>query len=791
VLGLVLGKRVSVDGESLEYGEGAGGMITALELEPDGASFIGACFDKPDFKGIKFGESISFQFASFAGNMNFSEASFTGKANFSDASFTGNTNFGKAAFAGNANFGKASFAGNANFKEASFAGNANFKEASFTANASFNKAAFAGDTSFKEASFTGGANFKELSFAGSADFRKASFAVTASFGKAYFAGNANFKGASFAGGANFSEASFTENANFSEGIPRADANFDKASFAGNANFGKASFAGNADFKSASFAVTVDFTKASFTGKANFANATFTEEAYFDKLTFAGDAYFGNASFAVQAYFKEASFAVQAYFRGTSFTGNVDFNKASFTGNANFMSASFTGQANFQAVIFTKHMNFKNAKFAGPLYLTRAQIISSKEWATFEGATISSDLYLKEAKVVNSSFTGALMEHASIHGLDQIAYNGSDGGADHWLPSPYPTELGRSAENEKKSRGLCMQLGYLICQTVLGGGSGKNNGDDNDNDNSGDDGDDTDDGEDDTNSSTDVVEAAGLPQVHCVWIADLKLIAYLGMLCPCKDQVAVSVRGELHALLTLLRVQMDVQKQLLKVQTATAKGAVESSAVRAANAAKDVAIASKNRRWRKLIGAGREAVDMAKALTPQQQTVPTKQIQRRRTNNQHQVAPVDDVHVLDLAAHLSELYETGADLVAKIVDQLEGGGEKQTKGSASVSDLVEEAQRIGQDARMKLKESGKSVEERLKEFITTMIAGVSDCFKESLMELKQRLSNVAKHHAHKTLDDGFTRLHTYPWWQRLWKTVMQFDTLELNKHVDEIEQVQNE
>ena len=57
-----------------------------------------------------------------------------------------------------------------------------------------------------------------------------------------------------------------------------------------------------------------------------------------------------------------------------------------------------------------------------------------------------------------------------------------------------------------------------------------------------------------------------------------------------------------------------------------------------------------------------------------------------------------------------------------------------------------------------------------------------------MELKQRLSKVAEHRARKTLDDGFIRLHKYPWWRRLWKTVMQFDTLKLNKHVDEIEQV---
>jgi hypothetical protein len=635
--GLALGKQVSVDGESLEYGEGAGGMITALELGGwDGrvggdGSFVGACFDNSDFKGIKFGKSISFQFASFAGDANFREASFAGEAYFMDAFFTGKADFDKASFAGKA---------------------------------SFNEASFAGSASFDKASFTGDAHF----------------------GKAFFAGIANFNKASFAGNAGFSEASFT-------------------------------------------------------GSANFNNASVAAVAGFNKASFAGKAYFNNTSFA--------------------------------------------RKAGFHSVIFTEHMTFKNAKFAGGLNLIHAQILSSKEWATFQGATISSDLYLMDAKVVDSSFAGALMGDSSIHDLDRIAYNGSSGDADHWLPSPYPTELGRSAENEKKSRGLCVQLGYLICQTVLGGGSGKNNGDDNDNDDSGDDTDDGDDGDDDTDSSADVVEAAGLPQVHCLWIADLKLIAYLGMLCQCKGQVAVSVRGELHALITLLRVQMDVQKQLLKAQTASAKGDVKSSVVRAANATKDVAIASeKNRRWRKLIGAGREVVEMANALT--QPTVPT--VQRRRTNKQ--VTPVEDVHVLELAAHLSELYEAGAELVANIVGLLEGGEDKETKSSASVSDLVEEAQRLGQDARMKLKESG-TVEERLREFVTTMIAGFSDCFKESLIELKQRLLNVAKHHAHKTLDDGFTRLRTYPWWQRLWKTVMQFDTLELNKHVDEIEQVQNE
>jgi hypothetical protein len=702
---LELGKQVSLDGESLEYGEGAGGMITALELEPDGASFIGACFDKTDFKGFKFGANIRFELASFAED-----------ANFRNASFAGNACFMMASFAGGACFSKASFTGHANFGEVSFTGNANFMEAAFTRQADFKMASFAG--------------------------------VPPSQG-------ACFSKASFTGGADFREASFTGNANFMEAAFTGQTDFNKASFTGKANFGKASFTGEANFVKASFAGDVDFNTASFTG-----------DVRFDKASFAGD----------------------TNFREASFPGGANFTEASFAGKAYFTRASFTGGASFEAVVFTAHMKFKNAKFAGSLNLKNAQILSSKVKNlddTFAGATISSDLYLWGAKVVNRSFTGALMKDASIHDLDRIAYNGSTGDAGQWLPSPYPTELGRLAENEKKSRGLCMQLGYLICQTVLGGGSGKNNGDDDDDDDSGDDNDD----EDDTDSSTDVVEAVELPQVHCVWIADLRLIAYLGMLCQCKDQVAVSVREELHALLTLLRAQMDVQKQLLKAHTANAKGAVESSAARAGNDTKDVAIASeKNRRWRNLIGAGREAVEMAKALT--QQTVPTIQIQKRRTNNQYQVAPVDDVHVLDLAAHLSELYETGAELVAKIVGLLEGGEDKQTKGSASVSDLVEEAQRLGQDARAKLKESGKAVEERLKEFITTMIAGFSDCFKESLMKLKQRLSNVAKHHAHKMLDDGFTRLHTYPWWQRLWKTVMHFDTLELNKHVDEIEQVLN-
>jgi hypothetical protein len=123
-----------------------------------------------------------------------------------------------------------------------------------------------------------------------------------------------------------------------------------------------------------------------------------------------------------------------------------------------------------------------------------------------------------------------------------------------------------------------------------------------------------------------------------------------------------------------------------------------------------------------------------------------------------------------------------------VGLFEGGEDEQRKSGTRLSDLVKKAKKIGLDARAKLNKSGKAVKKRLKEFVTSMIAGFGDSFKESTMELKQRLSKVAEHHARKTLDDGFTRLHTYPWWRRLWKTVMQFDTLELNKHVDEIEQV---